>query len=78
MQIEKLKSKIISEIQKSDNLNLISEIYEIIRIESDEVDPYIFSNEQEIIIKEAQKQVNNGQYLSNSEAQKDFQEWLKK
>ena len=73
-----LKEKVISEIQKLENENLIAEIYELLKHESEDPEVYVLSTEQMAAVDEAQSQVKAGQYLTDKEAQQNFEEWLKR
>ena len=73
-----LKEKVISEIQKLDNDNLIAEIYELLKHESEDPEVYVLNPEQMAAIDEAQAQIKAGQYLTDKEAQQNFEEWLKR
>jgi hypothetical protein len=78
MTIAQLKKKVISEIQSTDDENVVLEIYELLRLESDNPEIYILSDGQISAIEDGREQVRNGQYLTHEEAKKDFKEWLKK
>ena len=73
-----LKEKVISEIQKLDNENLIAEIYELLKHESEDPEVYILNPEQMAAVDEAQAQIKKGQYLTDAQAQQNFEEWLKR
>jgi len=73
-----LKEKVISEIQKLDNENLIAEIYELLKHESEDPEVYILNPEQMAAVDEAQAQVKVGQYLTDDQAQQNFEEWQKR
>lgn len=73
-----MKEKVISEIQKLDNENLIAEIYELLKHESEDPEVYILNPEQMAAVDEAQAQVKVGQYLTDDQAQQNFEEWQKR
>jgi len=78
MSITVLKEKVIDGIRKLENENLVSEIYALLQLESDEAGVYELSAEQLTVVGEAQAQYKAGQYMTDEEAQKDFEEWRKK
>ena len=78
MSIANLKEEIISRIQNLDNDILMSEIYELLQIESDESDIYILNKAQEDAIDEALEQVRNGQFMTDKDATIVFKAWSEK
>lgn len=65
----------LSQIANSDNEALISELYEILKLETEASDPYILSPEQLSAVREAEEQIAAGQYLTHEQAQRDFEAW---
>jgi predicted transcriptional regulator len=50
----------------------------LIEIETSDIEIYKFSDEQKAAIEEAEDQINRGEFLTDEEATKDIEEWLKK
>ena len=73
-----LKEKVIDEIRKLDNENLVSEIFALLQLEKGDTEVYELSEGQIAVIEEGQAQYKKGQYLNDEEAQKDFEAWQKK
>jgi hypothetical protein len=80
MSTKKLKEKIIEEIEKTENESLLAEVYRLFNLEAsdDDKEIYTLSNDQKEAVTEAQDQIKNGQFLTNEEANKEIDEWLKK
>ena len=87
MTIAELKLDIIAKIIATDDVALLNKIKEIIDsldtnfLINEPTTTYektrIFSAEEKRKINIALKQVENGEYISDEEAQKEIQEWLK-
>lgn len=61
---------------KSDDL--LEEAYRLLEIESEDIEIYKLNSDQMIAIKEAKNQIKKGQVLTDEEADKEIDEWLKK
>lgn len=48
------------------------------KIETSDIEVYKFSDEQKAAIEEAEDQIKKGEFLTDEEATKDIEEWLKK
>ena len=80
MSTKELKDKIIEEIGKTENEFLLEEAYRLLHLEASDNDTeiYTLSNDQKEAVTEARNQFKNGQFLTNEEANKGIDEWLKK
>ncbi|HEY9341828.1 MAG TPA: hypothetical protein VIQ23_09620 [Hanamia sp.] len=80
MSTKELKDKIIEEIEKTENEFLLEEAYRLLHLEASDNDTeiYTLSNDQKEAVTEARNQFKNGQFLTNEEANKGIDEWLKK
>lgn len=74
----KLRNKVIDKIRKIENEDLLNEVNRLIEIETSDIEVFKFSNEQKAAIAEAQIQIKNGEFLTDEEAAKEINEWLKK
>ncbi len=70
-----LKKKLINRINKIEDELLLQDMSRLIDIEEDESDIYYFTKEEKDAVEEARKQYARGEYLSNEEANKLFDEW---
>ena len=73
-----LRNKVIDKIKKIDNEDLLNEVNRLIEIETSDLEVYKFNDEQKAAIEEAENQIRNGEFLTDEEATKDIEEWLKK
>jgi predicted transcriptional regulator len=73
-----LRNTIIDKIKKIDDEDLLNEVNRLIEIETSDIEIYKFSDEQKAAIEEAEDQINRGEFLTDEEAIKDIEEWLKK
>lgn len=71
-----LKKKLIKRINSLDDDVLLQEISRLAGIGDEESDIYYFTKEEWEAVEEARKQYARGEYLSNEEANKLFDEWL--
>lgn len=77
MSIVDLKQKLISKIEKIDNDDLLREAHRLIDLELKELNiPYELSDEMNSKIDIALEQIENGDTLSNTEANKEIERWL--
>lgn len=70
-----LKKKLINQINNIEDELLLQEMSRLIDIQEDESDIYYFTKEEKDAVEEARKQYDRGEYLSNEEANKLFDEW---
>jgi hypothetical protein len=73
-----LRNKVIDKIKKIDNEDLLNEVNRLIEIETSDIEVYKFDDEQKAAITEARTQIKNGEFLTDEEASKEINEWLKK
>jgi hypothetical protein len=73
-----LKEKVISKIQEMEDQVIIEEVYQLLQASTDDREPYKLSDEQLVVVNEAQEQVRMGKFLTNDEANREIDEWLGK
>jgi len=79
MQTTELKAMIIEKIHMIDDHHLLMETTRLINIEIPiEEKEFVFSNSQATKVKNALHQIENGEFLTAEEANKEIDEWLKK
>lgn len=78
MSTPELRKKLIDEIQKTDNNQILEEAYRLLGLESDEREVYQLSPEQLSAVAEAREQIRQGKSLTDAQADKDIEEWLGK
>ena len=72
-----LKEKLINSINKTDNEELLHEVYRLLEIENEDIEIYKLSDEQCMAISISQQQIKNGEFITNQEADNEIEEWLK-
>ena len=73
-----LKQQLIDKIQLTTDKVKLEEIYRLLEIDFDEQEVYMLSAEQKSAVGEAQKQIENGEFISDEDANKEVEEWLKR
>ncbi|MEO7176925.1 MAG: hypothetical protein ABIV51_13455 [Saprospiraceae bacterium] len=72
-----LRKRLIEKIQKTDNVNLLEEAYRMLELETQDIEVYKLTDEQRKAVNEGRQQIKNGEFLTDVEANKDIDEWLK-
>ena len=75
--INELREKLTGRINQVGRIDILEELMQIIELEEDST-PYVFSTEQKDAVAEALNQYENGQYLSDEDADKELSKWLEK
>lgn len=73
-----LKKRLIDKIQKTENDDLLKELYRLLEMETEDIEIYKLNDSQKKAIDEARLQINNGQFLTNEQANKEINQWLSK
>ena len=73
-----LKKKIISQLKKTSDKNVLTDIYKILELEDNEDGLYILSKEQLKKVKIAEKQLARGKVHSNEKVNIQIKQWLRK
>ncbi len=71
-----LKNKIISQIEKSNNIYLLKELHHLLNIEETEL--YELNEYQKSVVEEARLDILKGNTYSNDEVKEKVKGWLKK
>ena len=79
MSTAELKEKLIAQINDTDNDELLSEISTMLYIESKSVNGvYQMSEAEREAVEDGLNQIRNGHWISNEEANRQIEEWLRK
>lgn len=78
MLTKEMKQELIDKIKSTKDENILEEVYRILEVGTKEVDMIVLSSEQKEAIDEGIKDIEEGNYLSNEEANREIDEWLKK
>ena len=79
MSTAELKEKLIAQINDTDNYQLLTEISTMLYIESKSVNGvYQMSEAEREAVEDGLNQIRNGQWISDEEANRQIEEWLRK
>jgi len=78
MTVVELKEKLIAKIKSTDDEQLLEHIADIIDFEHNPEHVHVMSQGEIDAVKEGLEQIKNGQCISDEEAHRQFEEWLKK
>ena len=73
-----LRKRLIDKIQKTDNENLLEEAFRLLELETQDIEVYKLSDEQRKAVNEGRKQIKNGEFLTDEQANNEIDEWLKR
>lgn len=77
MSIEELKNLLIAQIKVIDNRILLEALHRLLELEGLKSNVYVLSGAQRNAINEGREQIKNGEYLTDDQADKDIEEWLR-
>lgn len=77
MSSAELKKRLIDKIEKTDNENLLEEAFRLLQLESEDIEVYKLSDEQKSATNGAREQIKRSEFLTDDEANKDINEWLR-
>ncbi|MFN8246591.1 MAG: hypothetical protein U0T56_09450 [Ferruginibacter sp.] len=75
---EEMRKLLIDKINSTNDENVLEEIYRILEAGDIEVEMVILSEDQKALIDEGLKNLEEGKVLSNEEANRQIEEWLRK
>lgn len=78
MLTKEMKQELIDKIISTKDENILEEVYRILEIGSEEVDMIVLTDEQKKSIDQGIKDIEDGKYLTNEEANSEIEKWLKK
>jgi hypothetical protein len=73
-----LRKRLIDEIEKTEDKGILEEILRLLKIQTNDTEIYSLSEDQMMAVNEAMAQVKNGQFLTDEQANKEIDEWLRK
>ncbi|WP_138480333.1 hypothetical protein [Dyadobacter bucti] len=73
-----LKERLIGKIRETDNDDILEEVYRLLGLEQEIVEPFKLSNDQKAAVSEARQQIKDGEFLTDEDADNDIDEWLNK
>ena len=73
-----MKQQLIEKIKSTEDDNILEEVYRILEVGTIEVDEIILSDKQRELIDGGLRDIENGNYLSNEDANNEIEKWLRK
>ncbi len=73
-----LKERLIEKIQATNDENILEEAYRLLELETIDMEIYKFADDLKREIETARLQINQGQFLTNDQANNEIDEWLNK
>lgn len=73
-----MKLELIKKIQSTVDENVLEEVYRILEVGSEEVDMIVLNEQQKLRIDKGLKDIEEGNFLSNEDANDEIEVWLKK
>ncbi len=78
MSTTELRRRLIDKIQKTENEDLLAEVYRLLELETEDIEMYKLNSDQKKAISEARQQITSGQFLTDEQSNKEIDEWLSK
>lgn len=78
MSTVELRKRLIDKIQKTENKDLLEEASRLLDLEAENSEICKLTDEQRKAVHEAKKQITEGKYLTDDQANKETDEWLNK
>ncbi|MEO6719923.1 MAG: hypothetical protein ABIN67_06130 [Ferruginibacter sp.] len=78
MSSKEMKKQLIDKIQSTNDDKILEEVYRILEVSTQEVDMIMLSDDQKAQIDKGISDIEEGRYLTNEEANREIEEWLKK
>ena len=73
-----LKNKIINKVRQVDDEEVLNEIYKLLDDSLEDTEIMMLSENHKSAIEVAKEQIEEGEYLTNEEANKEIGKWLNK
>lgn len=73
-----LKNKVIRKINQVNDDEILKEVYQLLDDNFEDTEIYQLSGNHKIAVETAKNQIDNGEYLTNEQANKEIGEWLNK
>lgn len=73
-----LRKRLLEKIETINDKELLEKAYRLLTLEMEDVEIYKLNADQNNAIAEARQQIQNGQFLTDAQADKEIDEWLNK
>jgi hypothetical protein len=78
MSTVELRKRLIDKIEKTEDKRILEEMFRLLEIETGDIEIYTLNEGQIMAVNEAREQIKKGQFLTEEQANKEIDEWLKK
>ncbi len=76
MSTVELRKRLIEKIQKTENSELLEEVFRLLELGTEDIEIYKLSDEQRAAIAEGRSQINDGKFFTDDDANREIDEWL--
>lgn len=76
MKTVELKKRLINHIQETNDEGILEEVLRLLNIEAEDIEVYKLNEKQKNAISEARKQIKEGDFLTEDQANTETDEWL--
>lgn len=76
MSTVELRKRLIDKIQSTKDDRILEEAFRLLELETEDIEIYRLNDAQKKAISEARQQIENGQFLTEEQANKEIDEWL--
>lgn len=73
-----LKQQALEKLKKLDDDLILREIYRLLQLPDSDNDVHKFTDSQLILLKERERAIEEGEFLTEEAADKEAEEWLRK
>jgi len=78
MSTQELKEQVFMKLKTFEDEVILDEILRLLQITEVENETYLFTNAQMKLLDKRDSEIDNGNFLTEEEADKEAEEWLKK
>lgn len=78
MSTVELRKRLIDRIEKTEDKRILEEMFRLLEIETEDIEIYKLNEDQIMAVNEAREQIKKGQFLTEEQANREIDEWLKK
>lgn len=77
MSSAELRNRLIEKIRKTQDEKILEEVYRLLELDNADLEIFKLNENQKKAISEAREQIKSGEFLTEEEANKEIDEWLK-
>lgn len=77
MSTAELRNRLIEKIRKTQDEKILEEVYRLLELDNADLEIFKLNEDQKKAISEAREQIKSEEFLTEEEANKEIDEWLK-